>query len=195
MPRIPVVESSAIVTIVCQIVFVDSLAQAPLAGLTPPRATRLLAPPADDRGLGSGWGQIQLRGRPCCRRQGRLALSVCCLRAAKEAAQWHVIQALALLPPENSRLDLGQCAVHPVAAVRAVAAIRRAKDPTVFPYERAAELARDDDHRVRRSLAQALEVNGAPMSGETQEIIRILTGDVQRSVRTLAWPGPSATGA
>jgi hypothetical protein len=117
------------------------------------------------------------------------------LRAAKEAVQWHVVQAPALLPPENSRLDLGQCAVHPVAALRALAAIRWAKDPTVFPYERAAELARDDDHRVRRSLAQALGVNGAPMSGENQEIIGILRGDVRRSVRTLAWPGPSTTGA
>jgi hypothetical protein len=82
-----------------------------------------------------------------------------------------------------------------VAALRALAAIRWAKDPTVFPYERAAELARNDDHRVRRSLAQALEVNGAPMSGETQEIIGILRGNVRRSVRTLAWPGPSTTGA
>ena len=53
------------------------------------------------------------------------------LRAAKEAVQWHVVQALALLPPENSRLDLGQCTVHPVAALRALAAIRWAKDPTV----------------------------------------------------------------
>ena len=102
--------------------------------------------------------------------------------AAKEAVQWHVVQALALLPPENSRLDLGQYAVHVVAALRALAAISWAKDPTVLPYERAAELARDDDHHVRRSLAQALEVSGAPMSGETQEIIGILRGDVRRSV-------------
>jgi hypothetical protein len=59
----------------------------------------------------------------------------------------------------------------------------------------AAPQARADDHRVRRSMAQALEVSGAPMNGENQEIIGILGGDVRRSVRALAWSGPSATGA
>ena len=41
MLRISEVESSAIVTIVCQIVLVDSLAQALPGGWTPPRATQL----------------------------------------------------------------------------------------------------------------------------------------------------------
>jgi hypothetical protein len=108
------------------------------------------------------------------------------LRLANEAAQWHVVQGLALVPAEASRLDLALCAVHPVPAMQTLAAIRWAKNPGVFSYDRAAELACDSDHRVRRELARAVTSPGVPTTSETQEIIGMLRGDVRRSVRTLA---------
>jgi hypothetical protein len=107
------------------------------------------------------------------------------LRLADEAAQWHVVQGLALVPPGASRLDLGQCAVHPIPAMRTLAAIRWARDPGVFSHDRARDLARDPDHRVRRELARALTSPGAPTTSETREVVRILSNDVRRSVRTL----------
>jgi hypothetical protein len=107
------------------------------------------------------------------------------LRLANEAAQWHVVQGLALVPPEASRLDLGQCAIHPIPAMRTLAAIRWAKNPGVFSYVRAVDLARDPDYRVRRELARAVTSPGAPTRSETREVIGILSTDVRRSVRTL----------
>jgi hypothetical protein len=109
------------------------------------------------------------------------------LRTASESAQWHVVQGLVLLPPEGSRLDLGQCAVHPVPALRTLAAIRWAKNPTVFSRKRAVELARDSDHRVRRALARALAEADTAITSETEEIVEVLHTDVRRSVRTLSW--------
>jgi hypothetical protein len=108
------------------------------------------------------------------------------LRAADENVQWEVTQALAFLPPEKSHLDLGQFSVHPIAALRALAAIRWAKDPSVLPFERAQQLARDPDYQVRRGLAQTLQSSEAPITNEQREIIAILRQDVRRSVRTPA---------
>jgi hypothetical protein len=108
------------------------------------------------------------------------------LRTASESAQWEIVQALALLPPEESRLDIGQCAVHPVPALRTLAAIRWAQNPTVFSQDRAVQLARDSDHHVRRELARTLALAGTGATSETQEIIDVLGADVRRSVRTLA---------
>ena len=87
---------------------------------------------------------------------------------------------------KGSRLNLEQYAVHPVAAIRALAAIRWAKDPTVLPIHRAEGLARDADYGVRRDLAKALQSSGAPITDEMREIIAILRQDVRRSVRTPA---------
>ena len=86
------------------------------------------------------------------------------LRAAVETTQWEVMRALVLLPAGSSGLDLEYCAVHPWAAIRALAAIRWAKDPTVFPHERAAELAHDSDYQVRLALAQALQSSDAAVT-------------------------------
>jgi hypothetical protein len=108
------------------------------------------------------------------------------LRGADEGMQWQVTQALVLLPAESSRLDLENCAVHPWPAIRALAAIRWAKDPSVLPHERAVDLARDPEYRVRRVLAQALQSIEEPSTAETREIIAILSEDVRRSIRTLA---------
>jgi tetratricopeptide (TPR) repeat protein len=108
------------------------------------------------------------------------------LRAAEENVQWEVTQALAFLPPEKSHLDLGQFSVHPIAALRALAGIRWAKDPSVLPFERAQQLARDPDYQVRRGLAQTLQSSDAPITDEAREIIAILRQDVRRSVRTPA---------
>jgi hypothetical protein len=108
------------------------------------------------------------------------------LRAADEIKQWEVSQALVIVPAENSQLDLGQCAVHPWAPVRALAAIRWAKNPAVLSYDRAQDLARDSDYRVRREFAKAMESSEMPSTEETKEIIAILSKDVRRNVRTLA---------
>jgi hypothetical protein len=122
--------------------------------------------------------------RSTCREIERIGLTH--LRAAKENVQWEVTQALAFLPPERSHLDLGQFAVHPIAPIRALAGIRWAKDPSVLPYERARDLARDSDYQVRRGLAQALQLSDGPTTDEAREIIAILRQDVRRSVRTPA---------
>jgi hypothetical protein len=105
------------------------------------------------------------------------------LRAAHEVEQWQITQALVLLPLENSRLDLDYCAVHPWAPVRALAAVRWAKNPKVLTLERARELATDSEHGVRRDLARALRSDGSPTTDETKEIVAILKQDVRRSVR------------
>jgi hypothetical protein len=108
------------------------------------------------------------------------------LRAADEVKQWQIAQALVLLPSENSGLDLEYCAVHPWVPVRALAAVRWAKNPDVLPLERARELATDPDYEVRRDFARALQSDGTPSTDETREIIAILRQDIRRSVRTPA---------
>ncbi len=108
------------------------------------------------------------------------------LRDADEPAQWRISQALVLLPAGNSSLDLWQCAVHPLAALRALSAVRWAADPATLPQENAELLARDDDPRVRRALARALRSNQRPIEDGLEEIAGILAADVRRSVRHLA---------
>jgi hypothetical protein len=108
------------------------------------------------------------------------------LRSANEVEQWRVVQALVLIPAEYSRLDLAQSAVHPVAAIRAMAAVQWTKNPGALPYERARDFAGDSDYRVRRELAKGLLLTDAPIAEETKEIIAILKKDVRRSLRTLA---------
>jgi len=105
------------------------------------------------------------------------------LRDADESAQWRICQALVLLPSGSSRLDLWQCAVHPLAAPRALSAIRWAAHPPTLPQEKAELLARDDDPRVRRALARALRDNQRPLEAGLKEITGILAADVRRSVR------------
>jgi hypothetical protein len=108
------------------------------------------------------------------------------LRDADAPAQWRISQALVLLPAGNSSLDLWQCAVHPLAALRALSAVRWAADPATLPQENAELLARDDDPRVRRALARALRSNQRPIEDGLEEIAGILAADVRRSVRHLA---------
>jgi hypothetical protein len=108
------------------------------------------------------------------------------LREVDEPAQWRICQALVLLPAGNSRLDLWQCAVHPLAALRVLSAVRWAADPAILPQEDAELLARDDDPRVRRALARALRDSQRPIDAGLQEITGILAADVRRSVRQLA---------
>ena len=108
------------------------------------------------------------------------------LRDADEPTQWRICQALVLLPAGNSRLDLWQCAVHPLAALRALSAVRWAANPATLPQENAELLARDDDPRVRRALSRALRDNQRPIEAGLKEITGILVADVRRSVRQLA---------
>jgi hypothetical protein len=108
------------------------------------------------------------------------------LRDADDSKQWEVAEALVLLPPENSELDLEYCAVHPWAPIRALAAVRWAMNPAVLPYGRARKLATDPDQGVRRDFARALRSAGMPTTDETREIVAILRQDIRRSVRTPA---------
>jgi hypothetical protein len=107
------------------------------------------------------------------------------LRGADEQRQWDVFKSLAQLPFEASRLDLRQCAVSTVPALRALAAFRWAKDPAVLPHDQAAKLACDSDHDVRQALAYALRSADAAVTPETQAVMEILSMDVRRSIRTL----------
>jgi hypothetical protein len=105
------------------------------------------------------------------------------LRGADDDRQWDVFKSLAQLPFEASRLDLRQCAVSTVPALRALAAFRWAKDPAVLPHDQAAKLACDSDHHVRQALAYALQSADAAVTPETQAIMEILALDVRRSIR------------
>jgi len=107
------------------------------------------------------------------------------LRGADEARQWDVFKGLAALPFEASRLDLRQCAVSTVPALRALAAFRWTKDPAVLPHDQAAKLARDSDHRVRGALAYAVRSADAALTPATQAVMEILSTDVRRSIRML----------
>ncbi len=111
-------------------------------------------------------------------------LGLAYLRAASEPARWQVVQALAALPPEHSQLDLRSAAIHPVAAVRALAAVRWAANPSALPVNLATDLARDPDHRVRRNLARALAASGTDPT-RADGILNIMSQDVRRSVRSL----------
>jgi len=105
------------------------------------------------------------------------------LRGPDEDSQWDVCIALALLPLEVSRLNLQQCAVNALPALRALAAVRWAKNPSVLSHDQAAELACDPDQRVRRTLRNALRSTDAVMTAETQAIMETLALDVRRSIR------------
>jgi hypothetical protein len=107
------------------------------------------------------------------------------LRGADEDRQWDVFKSLAQLPFEASRLDLRQCAVSTVPALRALAGYRWAKDPAVLPHDQAAKLACDPDHHVRRGLAYALRSADAALTPETQAVMETLSMDVRRSIRVL----------
>jgi hypothetical protein len=122
---------------------------------------------------------------PACREIEQIGLTL--LRDADDSKQWDVAEALVLLPLENSELDLEYCAVHPWAPIRALAAVRWAKNPAVLPYGRVRKLATDPDQGVRRELARAMRSGGTHTTDdETREIIAILRQDVRRSVRTPA---------
>jgi hypothetical protein len=108
------------------------------------------------------------------------------LREADEPARWRICQALVLLPPGNSRLDLWHCAVHPLAALRALSAVRWASDPATLLQENAELLARDDDPRVRRALTRSLRDSQRPIEDGLKEITGILAADARRSIRRLA---------
>jgi hypothetical protein len=107
------------------------------------------------------------------------------LRGADEKPHWEVFKSLAQLPLEASRLDLRQCAVSTVPALRALAAFRWAKDPAVLPHDQAARLACDSDHHVRSGLAYALRSADAAVTPETQAVMETLSMDVRRSIRIL----------
>jgi hypothetical protein len=115
------------------------------------------------------------------------------LRDADESAQRRICQALVLLPSGNSRLNLWQCAVDALAALRALSAVRWAADPATLPQENAELLARDQDPRVRRALARALRDSHRPIEGGLKKITGILTADARRSLRQLAG-SPVVTG-
>jgi hypothetical protein len=108
------------------------------------------------------------------------------LRGADEDRQWDVCRALALLPLEASRLNLHQCAVNALPALRALAAVRWAKNPNVLSHDQAAELACDPDQGVRRTLANALRSTDAVMTAEARAVMETLALDVRRSIRVLA---------
>jgi len=107
------------------------------------------------------------------------------LRGADEQRQWDVFRSLAQVPFDTSRLDLHQCAVSTVPALRALAAFRWSKDPAVLPHDQAAKLACDSDQDVRRALAYALRSADAAVTPETQAIMETLNTDVRRSIRML----------
>ena len=89
-------------------------------------------------------------------------------------------------PQAAPGLDLWQCAVHPLAALRALSAVRWAANPATLPQKDAELLARDDDPRVRLALARALRDSQRPVEDGLKEITGILATDVRRSVRQLA---------
>jgi hypothetical protein len=107
------------------------------------------------------------------------------LRGADEDRQWDVFKSLAQLPFDASRLDLRQCAVSTVPALRALAAYRWAKDPDVLPHDQAAKLACDSDQYVRSGLAYALRSADAALTPETQAVVETLSMDVRRRIRML----------
>ncbi|MEU7618771.1 hypothetical protein AB0B27_22115 [Micromonospora rifamycinica] len=110
------------------------------------------------------------------------------LQAGEGSEQWRIVGAMSYLPTEYSKLDLWLCSVHPLPALRTLAAIRWARNPSVLSLDRAAHLARDSDYRVRRELARALRGSGAGSTTEGRLIVETLTNDVRRCVRKLALP-------
>jgi hypothetical protein len=114
-------------------------------------------------------------------------IAVGLLQTAEEATRWRIVHALVLVPTDVNSLNLHHCAVHPVAAMRALAAVRWAQDPATLPQRLALRLAQDDDHRVRRSLARGLleHPHGAATESIAAEIIEILAADPRRSIRRL----------
>ncbi|GAA1818401.1 hypothetical protein HC028_17275 [Planosporangium flavigriseum] len=113
-------------------------------------------------------------------------IGIALLRTADEPGQWRIGRALALLPARASELRLDHCAVHPSPALRALAALRWARDPAALPAATAVQLARDDDHRVRHVLARAVRDNhGLATNDETTNVVvNILASDARRSIRS-----------
>ncbi|MDZ5447759.1 hypothetical protein U2F26_34500 [Micromonospora sp. 4G57] len=108
------------------------------------------------------------------------------LRTADESGQWRIGRALTLLPGDRPEPYLGLLASHPSPALRAVAAVRWARDSAVLPAGMAMQLASDDDYRVRQVLAHRLRENYTPGTADesAKEVINILASDARRSVRT-----------
>ena len=114
------------------------------------------------------------------------SIGISLLLGGDEHAQWQIFHAIARLPSANSQLNLSHCAVHPTPALRAVAAVRWAQDPTVLPAETVVALARDSDHRVRRILARAVwDHRESASADQTSEVVAVLATDVRRSIRRL----------
>ncbi|MEV1172732.1 hypothetical protein [Nonomuraea sp. NPDC049784] len=108
------------------------------------------------------------------------------LRSADQPAQWRIVRAFTLLPTACSSLKLEDCAVHPVPALRAVAAVRWAQRPDCLSAERVEALAMDDDYLVRRNLALAIRDNHEIIPTDVRRrIIEIQSSDNRRSIRQL----------
>ncbi|MEU0521242.1 hypothetical protein [Streptosporangium sp. NPDC006007] len=111
------------------------------------------------------------------------------LRGADRPAQWRIGYAFTLLSATGSNLDLEHCAIHPVPALRAVAAVRWARDPGCLPSERVEALAKDDNYLVRRNFALAVRDNYETLPADLRDrVIELQSLDSHRSIRQLV-PG------
>jgi hypothetical protein len=102
---------------------------------------------------------------------------------------WTIAAILHDLPGEHSRLELPQLAVHPSAALRALAAARWPRNAGSLPLRTARALATDANQRVRRELALAVMAPHAEATAEPVIAVRqVLAGDVHRSIRKIVAP-------
>lgn len=113
-------------------------------------------------------------------------IGIALLQTADEPSRWRAVRALFMAPAAATTLNLEHCAVHPIPAVRALAAVRWAQNPAVLSTAAAVRLARDDDYRVRRNLARAIRDHAeVHIRDETAlAVLDALAGDPRRSVRT-----------
>ncbi len=106
---------------------------------------------------------------------------------------WTIATILYDLPGEHSRLELPQLAVHPSAALRALAAARWPRNAGSLPLRTARALATDANQRVRYEVALAVMAPHAEATAEPVQIIRqMLAGDVRRSIRKIVAPAEAA---
>jgi hypothetical protein len=122
-------------------------------------------------------------------------IGIALLQTADEQSRWRVVRALFIAPTGATTLDLRHCAVHPIPAVRALAAARWVQNTAAMPTAAALRLARDDDHRVRRNLARAIRdhAKGSARDEAAAPVLDVLGGDPRRSVRAaVAGLRPSA---
>ncbi|MFC7482921.1 hypothetical protein ACFQX7_27075 [Luedemannella flava] len=112
-------------------------------------------------------------------------LGIALIRTVGDAAQWRIGRALFKLPMRRAGLDLNHYAVHPLPAMRAIAAARWARDPGALDVGVALRLAGDEDHRVRKNLALAM--NGHLAVVDTNPaitaVVEVLRTDARRSIR------------